>query len=256
MNIKKILYDIYWWLQDAIVPTFRCLESTLTYEDILNSYVNHNIQWLDLGCGHHILPIWRSEEEKQLVTNCKMIVGIDHNLPSLRKHSNISLRVRGNLTNLPFDDNIFDLITANMVLEHLDSPTVVLKEINRILKPEGIFIFHTPNAHSYKTILARIIPGKLKLKFIHFFEGRQDEDIFNTYYRINTKRRIDDLAKITFFENVKIIMCVSTAEFIIIPPFAILELIWIRILMKKQFEALRTNIIAILKKHNKYGSGF
>jgi len=36
---------------------------------------------------------------------------------------------------------------------------------------------------------------------------------------------------------------------IIFPPIAILELIWIRILMIKRFEHLRTNIIAILRKN-------
>lgn len=142
MDIRKTFYKIYWNLQGIIVPTLKY--SQYLYEDILKLHVNANIKWIDLGCGHRILPAWRSDEEKQLVRNCKMIIGIDYDLYSLRNHKNIFLKIRGHITKLPFRDSSFDLVTANMVVEHLESPDVQFQEVNRILKPGGVFIFHTP----------------------------------------------------------------------------------------------------------------
>lgn len=42
--------------------------------------------------------------------------------------------------NLPFDDNSFDIVLATAVLEHCNSPELIAKESERILKPGGKFI--------------------------------------------------------------------------------------------------------------------
>lgn len=47
-----------------------------------------------------------------------------------------------------FPDKYFDIISAWHVLEHLTSPLKVLKEIRRVLKDDGFFIFSTPNSSS------------------------------------------------------------------------------------------------------------
>jgi len=246
MDIRRVFFRIYWKIQRIIAPTLKY--SQCLYEDILTSYVNPNIKWLDLGCGHKILPAWRYQGEKYLVGNCKMIVGIEYNIHSLKNHKNIALKVNGTITQLPFKDNSFDLATANMVVEHLDNPGTQLKEIRRVLNPKGIFIFHTPNILGYSTIIGRLVPNILKNKLIHIFQGRKEEDIFDTYYKANSIRTINRLASNTGFEVEKIKMVNSSAQFIIIPPLVLLELIWIRILMRKRNKSLRPYIIATLKK--------
>lgn len=227
----------------------RNLDALLTYENILRSHINAEDKWLDLGCGHNILPPWRSDIEKYITKHCcKMVVGIDYDIDSLKKHENISYKIRGNISELPFKDNSFDIVTANMVLEHVMDPESTFKEINRILKPHGIFIFHTPNIYGYKAILSRIIPDKMKRKLIFFLEGRKEEDVFKTYYRINNKRKIYYISNLSHFQIIEIRMCFSSLEFLFIPPLAAIELLWIRILLKKYLENFRTNIIAILRK--------
>ncbi len=54
-------------------------------------------------------------------------------------HSHINIDVQHNLneTPYPFKDNEFDYILASHVLEHLDRPFEIMKEIYRILKPGG-----------------------------------------------------------------------------------------------------------------------
>jgi len=247
-EIRKILYKLYWRIQEFIVPTLK--NSQYIYEDTLNNYVNDEVKWLDIGCGHQILPEWRSEEEKKLVKNSKMIVGIDYDMLSLKNHKNIFLKMRGDVENLPFRSNFFDLTTANMVVEHLKNPNVLLKEVNRILKPGGIFIFHTPNILGYSMMMARMVPDIFKNKLIYLIQGRSEEDIFDTHYKLNSRRIIHSLSVKNGFSIVKIKMSVSSAYFVMIPPVVVIELIWIRLLMTHSYEQIRTNIIAILKKND------
>lgn len=46
---------------------------------------------------------------------------------------------------LPCDDQTFDVVTAVSLIEHLRSPTMMLSETLRVLKPGGAFIAVTPN---------------------------------------------------------------------------------------------------------------
>lgn len=64
--------------------------------------------------------------------------------------NNISFK-RCNLEqeNIPYPDNFFDVVIFAEVLEHLYAfPDKVFNEIRRILKPNGLLIFTTPNAAS------------------------------------------------------------------------------------------------------------
>ncbi len=246
MGLRKDLFKLYWAVQRVIVPNLRY--SQYLYEDVLKMNVRAETVWLDLGCGRRLLPEWRLEQEKLLVGSCKTIVGLDYDLPSLKDHQNISLKVRGSVCELPFGDGCFDLVTANMVVEHLDFPEIQFKDVLRILKRGGLFIFHTPNAVSYVTIVNRLVPETLKKKLIYVLEGRKEEDVFETHYKANTARRISALARLTGFEAVKIKMLVTSAAFALVLPVAVAELIWIRLLMTRPFKPLRTNIIAILRK--------
>lgn len=245
-SIQTSLFKIYWKIERVIAPTLKFSQSV--YGDVLRSYVNPDTRWLDLGCGRKILPEWLAEEEKRLVENCKLIVGLDYDLDSLKNHSGLSRRVRGSIASLPFRSNSFTLVTANMVVEHLDNPQEQFREVNRVLKPGGLFIFHTPNARGYGTMMARMVPEIFKSKLIYLLDGRKEEDVFETHYKANTVKDIEQLARTTGFEIVNIRMLVTNALFAVIPPLAIPELIWIRILMTKPFRSLRTNIITILKR--------
>lgn len=246
MTLRENLFKVYWKIEKIIVPSLKYAQEI--YEDTLNTNVNLGKKWLDIGCGHHILSPWREKQESRLVSKSKMIVGIDYDLFSLKNHKFIDLKVRGDITSLPFKNNSFDLVTANMVLEHLKIPKAQFFEIKRILKPGGIFIFHTPNILGYTTILAKFMPKIFKKKCAYFLQGRREDDIFNTYYRINNIRNIYKFAHEVGYEIVEIKLIPSSAQFIMIPPLLIPELIWLRILTYRPFKSLRTNIIGILRK--------
>lgn len=47
---------------------------------------------------------------------------------------------------LPFQDASFDLIWCSEVIEHLENPQAIIKEIERMVKPGGKYILTTPNS--------------------------------------------------------------------------------------------------------------
>jgi len=55
----------------------------------------------------------------------------------------------GFLHEADFPDNVFDMVTLFEVIEHLREPLVLAHEINRILKPGGVWLIGTGNAESW-----------------------------------------------------------------------------------------------------------
>lgn len=54
---------------------------------------------------------------------------------------------------VPFPSSFFDKIVSIEVIEHLENPSLFIKELNRILRKEGILIITTPNIHNIKSKL-------------------------------------------------------------------------------------------------------
>ena len=52
--------------------------------------------------------------------------------------------IKADICNLPFEENSFDVIFCNHVLEHIEDDTAAIKELYRILKPGGWGVFQIP----------------------------------------------------------------------------------------------------------------
>jgi SAM-dependent methyltransferase len=52
--------------------------------------------------------------------------------------------VKADICNLPFEDNTYDIIFCNHVLEHIPDDTKAMQELYRVLKPGGMGIFQIP----------------------------------------------------------------------------------------------------------------
>lgn len=60
---------------------------------------------------------------------------------------------------IPDHDARFDVIIAAEVIEHLENPRLMIRELFRLLRPAGTAIISTPNNESWRSILALIVRG-------------------------------------------------------------------------------------------------
>lgn len=59
--------------------------------------------------------------------------------------------VKADICNLPFKDDSYDIILCNHVLEHIPDDTKAMKEVFRVLRPEGMAILQIPQDLSRAT---------------------------------------------------------------------------------------------------------
>ncbi len=52
--------------------------------------------------------------------------------------------VKADICNLPFEDNTYDIIFCNHVLEHIPDDTKAMQELYRVMKPGGMGFFQIP----------------------------------------------------------------------------------------------------------------
>lgn len=246
MGLRKACDRFYEAARRIIAPDLKY--SQWAYEAALWERSAGKDRWLDLGCGRCLLPAWRRDDEPTLVKRARLMVGMDYDHESLVDNTTISCLVRGDASSLPFAGETFDLISSNMVFEHLQDPEGQLKNIRAVLRPGGELVFHTPNAHGYGPLLSRLIPEAIKTRVIWFLQRRKEEDVFPTFYRINTPADVTALAAAAGFEVASLQMVASSPIFIMVPPLVVLELLLIRLIMTKVGWRYRSNIVAVLRR--------
>src|SRR5215472_6656550 len=118
--------------------------SQYNYQDTLDRLVQSDTRWLDLGCGHTILPEWLRNSvsfQNDLLARCEFARGFDP--VDDRPHVAGLVKEVFQSERLPFEDGSFNLVTANMVVEHVVDPISFAREVNRVLSNRGLFVAHT-----------------------------------------------------------------------------------------------------------------
>ena len=75
------------------------------------------------------------------------------------------------LSNLPYDNNSFDIFLTSDVFEHLWEPTKCLNEIYRVLKPNGVYIMVFPMDRGFLPTEQPVIKNKEKITHLKTFCG-------------------------------------------------------------------------------------
>jgi len=108
---------------------------------------------IDLGCGTGIML-------DLLAKRYRRVVGLDASQEMLDgfatdKLGDELMLLRGDMAALPVSDDTFDVVICRSALHHMDDEVGVLKEICRVLKPEGSLILGEPANDNVVTRLAR-----------------------------------------------------------------------------------------------------
>jgi len=116
-------------------------------ESTLASYTSNKkqLRGIDLGCGDGINLSLLSRHVEELY-------GSDYNLVRLIRalgHHTADLLFLADVIDYPVQDDSFDLILFNHVLEHIPDDIKALNEVYRILKPGGLLILGVPNEGAF-----------------------------------------------------------------------------------------------------------
>jgi SAM-dependent methyltransferase len=121
--------------------------------------------------------------------------------------------VVGSAEDIPYPSELFDLVLANNVLEHLESPERVLAEVYRVLKPGGLFIAKTPNKYHYVPLIASLTPHRFHA-WVNSLRGREPEDTFPTRYLANRPSVLRRMGEGAGFAEVVIQMVEGRPEYL------------------------------------------
>jgi len=97
---------------------------------------------LDIGCGKGIFPPESISDKKY--------TGIDINSDNLRMLKGYTNKLEMDVDGepLPFENNFFDAILANNIVEHIFHYKLFMSELNRVLKKNGKLIVRVPDYRS------------------------------------------------------------------------------------------------------------
>ena len=128
---------------------------------------------LDAGCGTGL----------NLASMPAGSVGIDlnpRNLALVRARLPQQQAVQGDIEAMPFDDGSFATVVCTEVLEHVPYPTTALREIRRVLRPEGLLIGSVPCRSMIWRLrfLSSTCPG--------------DEPFHNEYRRVEVRAMLEE----------------------------------------------------------------
>jgi SAM-dependent methyltransferase len=115
------------------------------------------------------------------------LVGVDIDAAAGAENTGLDRFVAADLgERLPFDDDSFDLVYANFVMEHLAAPEIALAEWRRVLRHGGSLVLLTSNRKNPALAAARLLPHGARVAVKRSGAGAAERDVIPTHYRANT----------------------------------------------------------------------
>lgn len=106
-----------------------------------------DLKMLDAGCGDGINLMGMTEKAKESAWNLEL-TGVDYNPIRVTRalEQGLSFQIqKASLYSLPFENESFDIVLCNHVLEHIPDFSTALNELYRVLKTDGLLIAGIPN---------------------------------------------------------------------------------------------------------------
>ncbi len=95
---------------------------------------------------------------------------------------------------IPFESGFFDVVHAGELIEQLYDTKAFFLEVARVLKPDGVFLFTTPNLNSVENRVKVLAGGYLSMT------GAYPEDHFGDHLRFFNIRKLRELCAQTGFQ--------------------------------------------------------
>ncbi len=193
---------------------------------------------LDIGCG---------QKPYQAFIEADEYIGLELDTPENRAYKKADFFYDGKA--FPFAGNEFDCLLSNQVLEHVFNPYSFLKEANRVLKKDGLFLLSVPfvwDEHEQPYDFARYSIFGLK----HIFQQ-------SGFEMVETRKSCSGIEAIFQLMGAYLFKIIQPQKTIVnmfftmffICPVTIAGLIWSRILPANE-ELYLDNVVLVRKIHD------
>ena len=237
----------YDWIVRHLLPQVEFHQNRYARE--LDRAVLPGCRWLDIGAGGRVHGGWLRPSQGDLAARAGCLCGCDLAPRQLAANPHLRVRVVAHGGALPFPDGSFDVVTANMVVEHLPDPVRVFAEVGRVLRAGGKFVFVTPNRrHPLVWLVSVLVSAPRRRLLARWADGRPLERIFPTFYRANTRRDIRLLAAAADLRVGQVTVFPSYPMLRRPWPLTLLEAAWIRTLRWRPLDELGSNLVGVLEK--------
>ena len=152
------------------------------FEDLVKHHLAPDKTLLDAGCGHGA-PVLR-----KFVGAAKELLGVD--LVDFDQPIPGATLLKRDLADTQLPDKSVDVIMSRSVMEHIADPVAMYREMSRLLRPGGHFIFLTANMWDYAGIIAKLVPNRYHPWIVARTQGRNERDTFPVQYRTNTRKAV------------------------------------------------------------------
>jgi 2-polyprenyl-3-methyl-5-hydroxy-6-metoxy-1,4-benzoquinol methylase len=189
------------WL-DQTHPNYRRWEKSrqlaLDRGDFVKALIQNHVKCL----GLRVLDLGSGEGgTSSTLSKDNTVVSFDISLLRLKRQNNEDKfqKINGNAMDLPFKPNTFDLIILQDVIEHLTYTKLVIHNLNKLLKSDGIIYLSTPNKLSFLNFIADPHWG---LPLVSVFKRDRTKKYFLKYFRKNETNR-KDIAQLLSLNDIK-----------------------------------------------------
>jgi SAM-dependent methyltransferase len=99
----------------------------------------------------------------------------------------------------PYRDASFDACVSNYVLEHITDANAHMREVARVLRPGGSYVFRTPNRFHYVAMVSAMTPHWFHVKVANKLRDLPEDahDPYPTVHALNTRHAIKRHASAT-----------------------------------------------------------
>lgn len=231
---------------DALLysPEKGWVDGTTEFFALCRGAVPPGGKMLEIGAGP-------SNETSRFLATLGEVHGVDPD-PDVRTNASLTSAHVITGDRYPFPDATFDAAISSYVVEHVADPAAHLREIARVLRPGGAYVFRTPNQFHYVAAFARLTPHWVHLAIANRLRAmpKDAHDPYPTIYAMNTEASVRRSADSAGFDVASLRMVEKEPSYGRISPVLFLAFAGYERLVNssESLGFLRSNIFCVLRK--------
>jgi SAM-dependent methyltransferase len=176
------------YLQRFYDPAAGWIDGTQEFFRLCRDTIPRGSKMLEIGSGP-------SNGTSRFLATLGELHGVDPD-PAVRGNDALATAAVLEGATLPFESDCFDSCVSNYVVEHVPDALSHLREVARVLRPGGWYLFRTPNRFHYVALVSAATPHWFHELVANRLRNLEPgaHDPYPTLYRLNSRGAVQSAA--------------------------------------------------------------